>query len=80
MFYVLKVYWLFIPVVIMYAKNWFLKRRLDTNLYQVLIDIKHTREWQLGLKKNLQDSTVKPIILKTQKMTISIMDLFNQCE
>ena len=80
MFYVLKVYWLFIPVVVMYAKKWFLKRTLDTNLHQVLIDIKHTRDWQLGLKKNLQDSTVKPIILKTQKMTISVKDLFNQCE
>ena len=80
MFYVLKVYWLFIPVVVMYAKKWFLKRRLDTNLYQVLIDIKHTRDWQLGLKKNLQDSTVKPIILKAQKMTISVKDLFNKCE
>ena len=33
----------------------FLKRRLDTNLCQVLIDVKYTRDWQLGLKKNLKD-------------------------
>ena len=43
-----------------YCQNWFLKRRLDTNLYQVLIDVNYTRDWQLGLKKDLlQDSVVK---------------------
>ena len=45
----------------------FLKRRLDTNLCQELIDVKYTRDWQLGLKKILQDSVVKPIISTTQK-------------
>ena len=33
------------------AKNLFLKRRLDTNLCQVLTDVKYMRDWQLGLKK-----------------------------
>ena len=43
-----------------YCQNWFLKRKLDTNLCQVLIDVNYTRDWQLGLKKNLlQDSVVK---------------------
>ena len=63
-----------------YCQNWFLKRRLDTNLCQVLIDVKYTRDWQLGLKKNLQDSVVKPIIFTTQKMKFSVKDLFNKCE
>ena len=44
------------------AQNWCLKIRLDTDLCQVLIDVKYTRDWQLGLKKNLQGSVVKPII------------------
>ena len=63
-----------------HAKNWFLKRRLDTNLCQVLIDVEHTRDWQLGFKKNLQDSVVKPIIFTTQKMKIFVKDLFSKCE
>ena len=62
------------------AKNWFLKRRLDTNLCQVLIDVKYTRGWQLGLKKNLQYWVVKPIIFTTQKMKFSVKDLLNKCE
>ena len=43
---------------------------------QVLIGVKYTRDWQLGLKKNLQDSVVKPIIFTTQKMKFSVKDLF----
>ena len=46
----------------------------------VLIDVKHARDWQLGLKKNLQDWVVKPIIFTTQKMKFSVKDLFNKCE
>ena len=38
----------------------------------MLIDVKYTRGWQLGLKKNLQDSVVKPIIFTTQKMNFAI--------
>ena len=49
------------------AKNWFLKRRLDTNLCQMLIDVKYMRNRQLGLKKNLKDLAVKSIIFKTHK-------------
>ena len=56
------------------AKNWFLKRRLDTNLCQE-IDVKYTRDWQIGLKKNLQDSVVKPIIFTAQKIKFSVKDL-----
>ena len=37
------------------CQNWSLKRRLDTNLCQVLIDVKYTRDSQLDLQKNLQD-------------------------
>ena len=55
------------------ANNILVKRRL-------LIDVKYTRDWQLGLKKNLQDSVVKPIIFTTQKMKFSVKDLFNKCE
>ena len=62
------------------AKNWFLKRRLDTNLCQVLRDVKYTRDWQLGLQKSLQDSVIKTIIFTTQKMRFSFKDLFNRCE
>ena len=43
---------------------------------QVLIDVKYTRDWQLGLKKNLQDSG--PIIFRTHKMKFSVNDLFNK--
>ena len=60
------------------TKNWYLKRKLDTS--HVLIDVKYMRDWQLGLKKNLQDSVVKPIIFTTQKMKFSVKDLFNKCE
>ena len=64
-----------------YCQNWFLKRRLDTYLCQVLIDINYTRDWQLALKKNLQQDPVKkPIIFTTQKMKFPVKDLFNKCE
>ena len=32
-----------------------MKRRLDTNLCQVSIVVKYTRDWQLGSKRNLED-------------------------
>ena len=63
-----------------HAKNWFLKRRPDTNLCQVLIDVKYTRDLQLVGDKNLKDSVVKPIIYTTQNMKFSYNDLFNKCE
>ena len=64
-----------------YSQNWFLKKRLATNPCQVLIDVNYTRDWQLGLKKNLQqDSAVKPIIFTIQKMKFSVKDLFNKFE
>ena len=65
-----------------YCQNWFLKGRLDTNLCQVLIDVNFTRDWPLGLKKNLQqESVVKPINnIPTQKIKFPIKDLFNKCE
>ena len=64
-----------------YCQNWFLKRRLDTNLCQVLNDLNYMRDWQLGLKKNLQkDSMVKPTMFTTQKITFSVKDLVNKCE
>ena len=63
-----------------HVKNWFLKKRLDANLCQVLIYVKYTRDWQLNLKKNLQDWVVKAIIFTTQKMKLSVKDLFNKCE
>ena len=79
MYYVLKVYWLSCSNYCAessspfeHTKNWFLKSRVDTNLCQVLIDVKYTRDWQLGLKKNLQDSVVKPIILTTQNLKFSV--------
>ena len=43
---------------------------------QVLIDVKYTRDWQLGLKKNLQDSG--PIIFRTHEIKFSVNDLFNK--
>ena len=49
-----------------HTNSCFLKRGLDTNLCQVPIDVKYTRDWQLGLKKNVQDPVVKPIIFTTQ--------------
>ena len=88
-FYVLKVYWLTCnnscaqgssPFKFEHAKKRFLKERLITNLCQVLIDVKYTRDWQLGLEKNLQDSVVKPIIFTNQKMKFSVKDLFNKNE
>ena len=79
MFYVLKVYWLSCnnsyaesSSPFEHAKNWFLKRRLDTNLCQMLIDVKYTKNWQLGLKKNLQDFVVKPIIFTTKKWSFPL--------
>ena len=57
-------------------KNWFLKGRLDTNMCQVLIDVKYTRDWQLGLKKTLQDWVVKPITFIIQKMKFFVKNLF----
>ena len=62
------------------AKNLFLKRRLDINLCQVLIDGKYTRDWQLGLKINLKDSLVKSITFTAKKNMFSVKDLFNKCE
>ena len=55
-----------------HAKNWFLNKRLDTNLYQVLIVVKYTRDLQLGSKKNFQDLVVKPIIFMTQKWSFPL--------
>ena len=49
-------------------------------MFQVLIDVKYTRDWQLGLKKNLQDWVVKPITFTTQKMKFSVKNLYNKCE
>ena len=46
----------------------------------MLIDVKYTRDLQLGLKKNLQDSVVKLIIFTTQKVKFSAKDLFDKCE
>ena len=43
----------------------------------MLADVKYTRDLQLGLNKNLQDSVVKPIIFTTQKMKFSVKDLLN---
>ena len=37
-------------------------KRIDANLFQVLIYVKYAIDWQLDLKKNLQDSVVKSII------------------
>ena len=46
----------------------------------MLTDVDYTGDWQLGLKKNLHDSVVEPIIFMTQKMKFSVKDLFNKCE
>ena len=62
------------------TKNRFLKRRLDTNLCQVFIDVKYMRDWQLDLNKNLQDLVTKPKIFTTQKMKFSVKNLFNEHE
>ena len=87
MFFVLKVYWLSTyncctesSSPFEHAQNWALMQRLDTNLCQVLIDINYTRDWQLGLKKNFQDSLVKPIMFTTRKIKFFVQDLFNKCE
>ena len=40
----------------------------------MLTDVKYTRHWQLGLKKNFQDLVVKPPIFTTQKMKFSVKD------
>ena len=53
------------------AKNWFLKSLLDTNLCQVLIDVNYMTDRQLILKKNMQDSVLKPIIFATQKNEVN---------
>ena len=45
-----------------------------------MIDLKYKRDWQLGLKKNLQDSVVKPIIFTAQRIKFCVKDLFNKCE
>ena len=37
-----------------------------------MTDVQYSRDWQLGLKKNLQDSVVKPIIFTTKEMTFSV--------
>ena len=71
MFYILKVYWLLCnnscaesSSPFEHAKNVFLKRRVDTREY--------ARDWQLVLKKNLQESVVKPVIFTTQEMKFSV--------
>ena len=46
----------------------------------MLIDVKYTKDLQLVLNKNLQDSVVKPIIFTIQKMKDSLKDLLNKCE
>ena len=46
----------------------------------MLIDVKYLGDWQLGLKKNLQDSVVKSIIFTRREMKFSVKDLFNRCE
>ena len=46
----------------------------------MLIDVKYAKDWQLGLKKNLQDLKVNPTIFDTQKIKASVNDLFNKCE
>ena len=46
----------------------------------MLIDVNNTRDWQLGSKKNLKDSVVKPIIFTTQKIKFSVKDFFNKYE
>ena len=46
----------------------------------MLIDVKYRRDWQLDLKKTLQDSVVKLIIFAIQKLKFSVKDLFNKCE
>ena len=78
-FYILKVYWLSCndscaesSSSFKHSKNSFLKRRLTINLRQVMIDVQYSRDWQLGLKKILQDSVVKPIIFTTKEMTFSV--------
>ena len=43
----------------------------------MLIDVQYMTDWQLRLKKHLQDWVVKPIIFTTQKMKFSIKNLFN---
>ena len=49
-----------IRIIDCYRQKNFLKCRRDPNLCQVLINVNYTRDWQLGLKKNLQqDSVVK---------------------
>ena len=49
-----------IRIIDCYRQKIFLKCRRDPNLCQVLINVNYTRDWQLGLKKNLQqDSVVK---------------------
>ena len=59
-----------------YYQNWFLKSRLES-----VGCVNYARDWQLGLKKNLQqDSVVKPAIFTTQKMKFSVKDLFNKSE
>ena len=52
-------------------------RRLNTNLCQLLIHVKYTRHWHLGLKEDLPGSVVVKLILATQKMKFSFKDLFN---
>ena len=41
----------------------------------MLIDVNYTKDWKLGLKKNLQqDSVVKPMIFTTQKLKFFVND------
>ena len=68
-------------IVDCYCQSWFLKRKLNSNLCQVLIHVNYMRDWQSDFKKNLQqDSIVKRIILMTQKMEFSVKNLFNKKE
>ena len=44
----------------------------------MLIDVKYLKDWQLGSKKNMQDSVVKQIIFTTQKVKFSFMLMEHQ--
>ena len=42
----------------------------------MLVDVKYTRDRQLSLKKNLQDSVVKPVIFTAQKNEVFRLGTF----
>ena len=56
-----------------YYQNWFLKRRLDTNLCQPNCE-------RLTIRFEEKFTVVKPIIFTTQKMKFSVKDLFKKSE